>query len=301
MLPVVARSLVAGGACYAFTEGVRYLCTRPNLDGRVADLFDRIRMTFADIRDDVAHDLGPILWGLSSQIAFENAWISTFVLCLLYMSEVFVFTGTLLQVAVIYCAANAITMPIWLLRVAIAELLPEFALWIAECVAPRNYPVPVPVHYVSQPQAAQERNDQVANSTPYSLTRCNISDLPDIPEELHEDECLSNYICPITFAPIRDPVRDPNGRTVYERRAIYSWLREKLISPVTRAQLLRSDLQELPHLKKFIEDRLKMHGERLKEIAEKGGLKEALKEMLHAPINEELAKRAADELRRVSG
>lgn len=303
MLPIVARSLLAGGTCYAFTEGCRYLCTRPTVDLRVMNLFDQMRMAFAQVRNYLAHEVGEIIWSLASMVVFENAWISTFVISYLYLSQQFIFTGTLLQMAALSLWAVIIGVYSCLFRIMIAEFLPSLALWIAEVAAPQQYPVDAGqvVRYVPQPQSSQERSGQVADSTPYSLTRCNISDLPDIPEELHEDTQLRNYTCPITCAPIRDPVRDPNGRTLYERRAIYGWLRERLTSPVTRAQLLRSDLQELPRLKEFIEDRLKMHEARLKIVAEKGGLQEALKEMLQAPVNEELARRAAIELTGVAG
>lgn len=303
MLPIVARSLLAGGACYAFTEGCRYLCTRPTVDLRVADLFDRMRITLAEIRNYLAHEVGEIIWSLASMVVFENAWVSTFVISYLYMSQQFIFTGTVLQLAALSLWSVIIAMYSCIFRVMIAEFLPSLALWIAEIAAPQQYPVDAGqvVRYVPQPQSSQERSGQVADLTPYSLTRCNISDLPDIPEELHQDPLLSHYICPITCAPIRDPVRDPNGRTLYERRAIYSWLREKLTSPITRAPLFRSDLQELPRLKEFIEDRLKMYQERLKIVVEKGGLEEALAMMLLAPANKELARRAAVELTGVAG
>jgi hypothetical protein len=48
--------------------------------------------------------------------------------------------------------------------------------------------------------------------------------------------------CPITLAPLRDPVRTPGGQ-VYEREAITVWLEAHGTDPLTRACVRVSDLR----------------------------------------------------------
>jgi len=81
---------------------------------------------------------------------------------------------------------------------------------------------------------------------------------PLIPKELHEDEILSQYICPITGEPILHPVLDPtDGITIYERSAIIRYLiREARVSPKTRKLLTPMQLILLPDLEKFIASRI---------------------------------------------
>jgi hypothetical protein len=94
----------------------------------------------------------------------------------------------------------------------------------------------------------------------------NLIALNEIPEPLEGDIVFRRYICPITNKPIRDPVGDPNGHTLYERSAIMTWLnRGNYTSPVTRLPLRPSQLIEKPVLKKLIESRLTYHGQHLWE------------------------------------
>ncbi|MFI5343870.1 MAG: U-box domain-containing protein [Chlamydiales bacterium] len=87
-----------------------------------------------------------------------------------------------------------------------------------------------------------------------------------IPTPLHNDVVFSKYICPITKEPIRDPVRDPNGRTLYERSAILNWLAINPCSPVTRTPMEESDLEELKGVRALIDQRLLMHGNLLNQF-----------------------------------
>ena len=48
--------------------------------------------------------------------------------------------------------------------------------------------------------------------------------------------------CPITLAPLHDPVRTPSGQ-VYERAAILVWLESHSTDPFTRAPLFSRDLK----------------------------------------------------------
>jgi hypothetical protein len=91
----------------------------------------------------------------------------------------------------------------------------------------------------------------------------------NIPEPLHGDQVFQQYVCPITQQPIRDPVRDPtNGRTVYERHAIVTWLQHNPVSPMTRMALRAEDLQEMPLVRNIINHRLQEYQERLQRFFE---------------------------------
>jgi hypothetical protein len=92
--------------------------------------------------------------------------------------------------------------------------------------------------------------------------------LTEIPPPLAIDEVFSRYICPITNEPIRDPVGDPNGRTLYERAAITRWLRVSQTSPATRESLSVELLVEKPAIRAIIDHRLRMHQERLWDYIE---------------------------------
>ena len=95
---------------------------------------------------------------------------------------------------------------------------------------------------------------------------------PNIPLPLHGDQVFRQYICPITQAPIRDPVRDPtNGMTLYERTAIVAWLqqdRDNPQSPMTRLPLQVEQLQEVPLVRNIINSRLLEYQERLTHFIE---------------------------------
>lgn len=105
--------------------------------------------------------------------------------------------------------------------------------------------------------------------------RFNLRALPFIPVPLHKDIFFKRFVCPITMEPIRDPVGDPNGHQVFERRAAEEWLRRgHRTSPITRGELTR--FVEKPHLKAAIDERLRFHEERIREHIQLG---------LHLPTN----------------
>jgi hypothetical protein len=91
-----------------------------------------------------------------------------------------------------------------------------------------------------------------------------------IPIPLHEDVVFKRFICPITNEPVRDPVKDPNGITIYERRAIYQWIAVNPVSPMTRAPLTRQLLIEVPAVKALIDHRLQFHRDRMIEVLQQG-------------------------------
>lgn len=80
-----------------------------------------------------------------------------------------------------------------------------------------------------------------------------------IPEALHEDPVFEAHVCPITLAPIRHPVGDPNGITIYERDAILNVIALQGRSPITRLPLHVQDLVPQPELQLEIDNRLRFH------------------------------------------
>ena len=65
-----------------------------------------------------------------------------------------------------------------------------------------------------------------------------------------------SYICPIKYDIMIDPVIDHEGNS-YERVAIENWLKEKLISPITRNPLTINNLNPNRALKDAIDEWIK--------------------------------------------
>ncbi|OGN66209.1 MAG: hypothetical protein A2888_00820 [Chlamydiae bacterium RIFCSPLOWO2_01_FULL_28_7] len=86
--------------------------------------------------------------------------------------------------------------------------------------------------------------------------RIDLNGLDAIPLILHDDQVFRENICPINKTPIRDPVRDPDGNTVYERAAIYNLLNLRQESPVTGLPLTKEQLQDMPDMRAVIDGRL---------------------------------------------
>jgi hypothetical protein len=98
---------------------------------------------------------------------------------------------------------------------------------------------------------------------PFNLLACS-----SIPETMHGDIVFSHYICPLTLAPIRFPVGDPNGYTLYERATILEWLKRHHTSPVTRSPLTPEQLVPQSEITQLIEERLKWHSNHLRACAQ---------------------------------
>lgn len=94
--------------------------------------------------------------------------------------------------------------------------------------------------------------------------------LSEIPEPLHNDPFLQQYICAITLAPIRNPILDPNGKTLYDKEAISKWIQTNHNSPVTRAPLKAVQLKEDVETKAVIEERLLFHEQQMRELKKYG-------------------------------
>lgn len=91
--------------------------------------------------------------------------------------------------------------------------------------------------------------------------------LPDrIPLEFENDIHYPQFICGISYELICDPVLDPNGITLYERRNIYHWLARNQTSPMTRAPLRIEDLVEVPNIARFIKMKLFEHRRRIEPL-----------------------------------
>lgn len=94
---------------------------------------------------------------------------------------------------------------------------------------------------------------------------------PCIPEALQNDPVLKRYICPISLSPIRYPVGDPNGVTIYDFPNIVQALRVNPVSPVTRRPLHVEQLIPKPALLALINSRLLAYEEKIKQYLREGG------------------------------
>lgn len=111
--------------------------------------------------------------------------------------------------------------------------------------------------------AAVDHEVAAAAEPPEDFDPVNLLALPYIPQSLEHDLLFSKLVCPITQRPIRHPVGDPNGITVYERDMMIQVLRRDPRSPITRAPLHPEDLRPLPRLQALIDDRLAMYQQRI--------------------------------------
>ena len=122
---------------------------------------------------------------------------------------------------------------------------------------------PRPVQAVPQNAPVVEGGGGVAQERdPFDLLALN-----SIPDLLHDDPVFARYLCPITHAPIRFPMRDKNGKTVYERDEIVKYLVQSGISPFTRQPHTVAELQPVPALQRLIDNQLAFHSERLRALA----------------------------------
>lgn len=123
-----------------------------------------------------------------------------------------------------------------------------------------------PLAAAPNPAAGAALNPQAAAAQPrdpFDLVALN-----QIPEELHGDPALAQYICPITQVPIRFPVGDPTtGRHIYEHSAIVEWINGHHNSPMSRQPLAVNQLVPKPATLALINARLTFHSNRLRALA----------------------------------
>lgn len=82
-----SSALVISGACYLSQEAIASLCTRaPSLAKAVSSTFTDICEVCANSSERTAAMLGPRLSYIASEVVFKNAWISAFVVSLLFSS-----------------------------------------------------------------------------------------------------------------------------------------------------------------------------------------------------------------------
>ncbi len=140
----------------------------------------------------------------------------------------------------------------------------------APAIAPRQ-----PVQQRAIVPAQQQRAPNILN--------LNFLAFDEIPIPLYEDVVFRRFICPISNCPIRNPVYDPNGRTLYERGAIQQWIAVRPISPVTRLPLTVAQLVEAPAVRALIDDRLQFHQDRMVQVLQQG-LELPVIEIVHRPV-----------------
>ena len=132
-------------------------------------------------------------------------------------------------------------------------------------VAPQfvNAPAPAAAHRVPAqlPQGANDDFVQIDNAL-------RLTQFKSIPSQFEDDEIFKQYTCCLTQAAIRDPVGDPtaDGKTLYERKAIMTWLRRSPVSPVTRKPLFVAQLTDRPDIKLAIDQRLAYHEAELLKV-----------------------------------
>ncbi len=125
---------------------------------------------------------------------------------------------------------------------------------------------------------AQQQGQQIAQgiqqaAQAVSLANDHLFDLlhrAAIPSLLHDDCVLKQNSCPITYQPLRDPVKEPGTNALYERNAILKWLNGQgnPTSPLTRQRLVPNMLEECPKVRAEIDERLKIHSKSIKKIIE---------------------------------
>jgi|GEM_PF-5137956 len=132
--------------------------------------------------------------------------------------------------------------------------------------------VPVAVHAVAHNEVAPaatalivQEEDPLQLIDPFDLVH-----QKSIPEMIARiDPFFQDYLCSISYAPMRDPVQDPTGGThLYDRIWILRALKQNKKSPMTNLPLYPNQLIPRADLKALIDARLLMHQERITMIME---------------------------------
>lgn len=219
-----------GSSSYLAAKAVSFLTSAPEREEQGEDTkMDRVRRYLATHKASLANWAGPKNWGYLTEVIAGNLWISAG-----GARALWVFSNKPFGEEKVFAVAAAffcISILSWGVRREVAKL---FAERIGQ--EARGSPDPAPS---SQQQPIRD-----------------VSELPTVPVQLHQDIVLSQRTCPITLTPIRFPVGDPNGSTIYERASIEKWIEEHGTSPVTRAPLDRSALVPQPVLQQVINNRL---------------------------------------------
>jgi len=262
MIVPLSASVITSSLCYLTQKGMSYLSTPVEpLEERVATVFERIRNTCANIKEMFAHLLGQRIWKLVSEVIFDNAWVSTFVVTLLLMITSSPMTFALFcETATIFLVVSFLS---WLVRLGISNYLPDIGFFIACFLHPEFSTLTPRDLYV---QLARRLMQEAVNGPVATDQRLDLITLMDIPEELRSDPLLSQHICPITRLPIRFPVRDTVGGCLYNSPAAFA-LADHPPQGLSQIQFNRDQLVRLQSLQGIIENRLRFHEEQLRRIA----------------------------------
>jgi len=207
---------------YLVTQALSFLTTPPAQErDEVINKVDRLRQRLSEHKRSLAQSMDPIKWGYLTEVIGGNGWIAAGGSRALWMLSNKPFGGE--KVCAVAMAFFCISMLSWAARKGVARLF-------------------------------SEKVGQAASGSP---PIGDVSQISKVPVQLHQDLVLSRYICPITQCPIRFPVGDPNGRTIYEKEAIEKWIEKEGTSPVTRGPLDKSALIPQPALQILIENRLR--------------------------------------------
>ncbi len=114
------------------------------------------------------------------------------------------------------------------------------------------------LHEVARSTALQHARDE-QNALQVDADPADLLSLPYIPTSLHEDPIFKQHICPITKAPIRHPVLEPNTNNYYEKDDIERALASDPRSPITRLPLRKEDLIPQEELQHIIDERLRLY------------------------------------------
>jgi hypothetical protein len=267
MIVPITKTIVISGLFYVTPKIVDYLSTRSsqrNLETRI----DRLRERLASIRENIVENIGDLGRFFCSDVMVDNAWIS--VLALSILSKGFKTIVTIEDKMNAATGIIAFSCVAWAVRLGLCMIFPYLKSYIGSSKSTNTENQErVAITLLSKGslyenllnflRLSNNKMEQIGGA----LQEFNLLALEEIPLPLHADGVFRRYICPITHQPIRFPVGDPNGNTIYERSAILNWLQVRRVSPITRRPLFPHQLIPKPGLQALIDHRLGFHERRL--------------------------------------
>lgn len=221
MLQMLARPLLLSGACYAVTQGVGYLCTRPDLsDGRIPTIFENVRLACASMYEFVASD--PEFREFSN-IVFKNAWISVFAVALWIPDELslsgYVLTGNIAGVPLSVRMFFSSYLYLALQIVVNDADLPRTVSWVLSGAISTLTEWLTPQAGTEETVRAMEAKMQLIGF----LETGNLVTIPSYYNDLFPNKCLiSGNAIRTIVVPIASV-----GFQGYEKTELVKWMREK--------------------------------------------------------------------------
>lgn len=259
----------------ALTAGTLYALPKVDL---IASKVDRLREAWVSFKKDVRSFLGERNWMILTEVVLENLWLAHLILKYATGNAPFftTFEKTLFELRGLFtlCAC------VWLFKKLYQKTLPsppldEVRIDDHQQQCQKNggkcsTSLPVYENLLVHLQQGNSAPDRRALETQENFGGAvNLLNFPTIPEPLHEDAIFSQFMCPITHRPIRDPVRDPTTppdiKVFYERGALVDWLTVHHVSPRTSQPLRLDQLIECPALKLVIDERLRYHSQKFEQ------------------------------------